>query len=381
MPSSSVGGAQCTCFCRPSPADAPARHRTLREAESHGRPKYTATWRSQLFANGSLSTLRITDFRRAWQAGAAAAVALASPAPQPPTSSSRASRTRSPPTCSPISTSTRSRATRRAGASSSSIAARRRGFATRCRRSGTTSRRSRRSSSFAEECWHARFTIAPGEPVRIRTLGVGLTGEARARPAVLAAALAEAGLAVGAALDHGAYERLKRRLADLGRERGYADAQFTASVIDVYPEQHAADIALQVRLGRALRLRPHRAHARRADGAARVVVPDVQRRRAVRRAPARRRLRGARRQRLLPHDRRAAAAGRPGDAHDSDRRRADERAAHDDELRHRLLDGHAAALSLRPQQPALQRPRAPVRHQRAALARRLGGHGRTTACR
>ena len=52
-----------------------------------------------------------------------------------------------------------------------------------------------------------------------------------------------------------------------------------------------------------------------------------------------------------------------------------------DELRHRLLDGHAAALSLRPQQPALQRPRPPVRHQRAALARHLGGARRTIACR
>ncbi len=98
---------------------------------------------------------------------------------------------------------------------------------------------------FADDCWHARYEISPGEPVRIRTLDVGLTGEAQNdSPFVAALALAQAELSVGSALDHGAYERLKRRLTDLGRERGYADARFTASRIDVYPEERAADVAL-----------------------------------------------------------------------------------------------------------------------------------------
>jgi len=96
---------------------------------------------------------------------------------------------------------------------------------------------------FADDCWHARYTIATGEPVRIRALEVSLTGEAEKDPP-FTAALAETNLAVGEPLDHGAYDRLKRRFADLGRERGYADAQFTTSRIDVYPEEHVADIAL-----------------------------------------------------------------------------------------------------------------------------------------
>jgi translocation and assembly module TamA len=102
--------------------------------------------------------------------------------------------------------------------------------------------------SFAEECWHARFTIAPGEPVRIRALEASVTGAAEQDP-TFTAALAEGGLAAGAVLDHGAYDRLKRRLTDLARERGYADAQFTASRIDVYPDEHAADIALHLESG------------------------------------------------------------------------------------------------------------------------------------
>jgi translocation and assembly module TamA len=97
--------------------------------------------------------------------------------------------------------------------------------------------------TFEDACWHARYTIDAGEPVRIRALDVRVAGAAET-DASFSAALAEAGLAPGSPLDHGAYERLKRRLADLGRERGYAEARFTAQRIDVYPEQRAADIAL-----------------------------------------------------------------------------------------------------------------------------------------
>ena len=86
--------------------------------------------------------------------------------------------------------------------------------------------------------------ITAGEPVRIRSLDLALTGEAE-RDAPFAAALEQAGLAGGAVLNHGAYEQLKRRWSDLARERGYADAQFAVARIDVYPEEHAADIALR----------------------------------------------------------------------------------------------------------------------------------------
>jgi translocation and assembly module TamA len=97
---------------------------------------------------------------------------------------------------------------------------------------------------FAAECWHARFAIALGEPVRIRNLDVALSGEAEADPP-FAAAIDQAGLVSGSALNHGAYEQLKRRWSDLARERGYADAQLTAARIDVYPEQRAADVSLR----------------------------------------------------------------------------------------------------------------------------------------
>ena len=96
---------------------------------------------------------------------------------------------------------------------------------------------------FAEGCWHATFEIALGDPVRIRVLDAKIVGEADRDP-VFAAALEAAGLGPGENLNHGAYEQLKRRWADLARERGYAEAELVANRIDVYPDERAADITL-----------------------------------------------------------------------------------------------------------------------------------------
>jgi translocation and assembly module TamA len=99
-----------------------------------------------------------------------------------------------------------------------------------------------------EDCWRATFTITPGEPVRIRTLDLALTGAAESDGA-FAAATAAAQLASGGILNHGAYEQLKRRWADLARERGYPDAELVANRIDVYPAERVADVALRFESG------------------------------------------------------------------------------------------------------------------------------------
>lgn len=99
------------------------------------------------------------------------------------------------------------------------------------------------SLEFADECWRVVFAIEPGTPVRIRGFDVQLVGDAQRDPE-FAAALAESQLQSGAVLQHGAYELLKRRWSDLARDRGYAEAAFVVNRIDVFPAQHAADIAL-----------------------------------------------------------------------------------------------------------------------------------------
>jgi translocation and assembly module TamA len=100
-----------------------------------------------------------------------------------------------------------------------------------------------------DACWRATFTIAAGEPTRIRNVDVALTGEAT-NDATFKEALDQAGLRANEVLDHGRYERLKRRWSDLGLERGYVDARFTTSRIDVYPPDKVADIVLHFDSGR-----------------------------------------------------------------------------------------------------------------------------------
>ena len=102
------------------------------------------------------------------------------------------------------------------------------------------------------ECWTARFAITPGDPVRVRTRDITISGPAEADPAFVRA-LAATGLAVGEPLNHGLYDQLKRRISDLARDRGYASARFTESRIDVFPAELAADIVLRFDSGERYR--------------------------------------------------------------------------------------------------------------------------------
>ena len=269
MPSSSKSGAQCTCFCRLSPAGAPIATLDLREPNRTQAPKYTAQWRSQLFANGSLSTLRITDLRRC-DGRRARQPPRRSPSPRTAAADVEIVGRRSPARGQRARVSRPRRGAVRRAALAHRAAVPRRADADSRRAAGVRLLRAgdragaRRSP---RTCWHARFTIAAGEPVRIRTLDVGPHGRGGARPAVRSRRSREAGLA---SRRRARSRRVRAAQAPLGRtsarERGYADAQFTANRIDVYPDEHAADIALHFDSGVALRVRPHRAHARRADG-------------------------------------------------------------------------------------------------------------------
>jgi translocation and assembly module TamA len=99
-----------------------------------------------------------------------------------------------------------------------------------------------------EHCWVAALTIDPGEPVHLRRVALTLAGEG-ADDDAFAAARAESGLSTGELLNHGAYERLKRRWAELALERGYADARLVTNRIDVFTEERVADIELEFDTG------------------------------------------------------------------------------------------------------------------------------------
>ncbi|HEX5048558.1 MAG TPA: autotransporter assembly complex family protein [Gammaproteobacteria bacterium] len=97
---------------------------------------------------------------------------------------------------------------------------------------------------FAADCWHSAFDVMPGEPVLLRTATVDIEGEAAKDPD-FAGAIERDAWRTGEPLNHGIYEGLKRRWSDLALERGYADAKFVASRIDVYPDERVADVDLR----------------------------------------------------------------------------------------------------------------------------------------
>jgi translocation and assembly module TamA len=99
------------------------------------------------------------------------------------------------------------------------------------------------SLTFNEDCWSARIDIDPGDPVRIRSFDVAFEGAARDDP-VYQAAFAQPPFAQGDPLHQGVYEQFKTRLLEIATRRGYPDAKFTVSRVDVYPAELAADVTL-----------------------------------------------------------------------------------------------------------------------------------------
>ncbi len=96
---------------------------------------------------------------------------------------------------------------------------------------------------FDDECWRATLTIDAGEPVLYRSVEFSIDGEASTDAAFddLTANLA---LVPGEPLRHADYERLKRALQVRAADRGYVEARFVESSIEVVPADKAADITL-----------------------------------------------------------------------------------------------------------------------------------------
>lgn len=97
---------------------------------------------------------------------------------------------------------------------------------------------------FQAQCWRSTFDVTPGDPVLLRVVTVEVTGDAVA-DVDFTGAIERQAWRTGELLNHGIYEGLKRRWGDLALERGYADAKFVASRIDVYPDERVADVELR----------------------------------------------------------------------------------------------------------------------------------------
>ncbi|HEU4364002.1 MAG TPA: autotransporter assembly complex family protein [Candidatus Krumholzibacteria bacterium] len=94
----------------------------------------------------------------------------------------------------------------------------------------------------------ARYVITLGEPVRVRTVNVSVTGAGRDRPP-FPKLVAEYPLKPGDVLDQRAYERRKNTFAAAAADSGYLDATFKTNVIRIDRDENTADIELSFDTG------------------------------------------------------------------------------------------------------------------------------------
>jgi translocation and assembly module TamA len=94
--------------------------------------------------------------------------------------------------------------------------------------------------------------VDQGEPVKIRTLRVQLSGDALNDP-VFDRLLKKLPLKKGDVLNHGKYESIKTALTNHAANRGYFDAELVQSLVSVYPEERAADVIIEFSSGHRYR--------------------------------------------------------------------------------------------------------------------------------
>lgn len=110
-----------------------------------------------------------------------------------------------------------------------------------------------KSLTWSEDCWHAHFAVTPGEPVRLRTVRIRISGEAANN--ILFAAVTEKGRPVtGQQFNHGQHERYKSGLLNTAFSLGYFDAAFERKEVLVDRPASAADLYLDFNSGMRYRV-------------------------------------------------------------------------------------------------------------------------------
>lgn len=91
-------------------------------------------------------------------------------------------------------------------------------------------------------------TVALGEPVTIFSNDIVISGEAENDPDFLAL-VANSKLKLGAVLNHGDYDGLKSSIRNLALQKGYFDADYKVSRLEVVPELNRAYVKLHYESG------------------------------------------------------------------------------------------------------------------------------------
>ena len=98
------------------------------------------------------------------------------------------------------------------------------------------------------DCWQAVVNVDPGEPVRYRNVNLDIAGEAADDPA-FDAFLVPAPFSPGDVVRHSSFDRLKQSLQIISADRGYVEADFSASSLQIWPEDGIADATLSLSSG------------------------------------------------------------------------------------------------------------------------------------
>lgn len=98
------------------------------------------------------------------------------------------------------------------------------------------------------EAWTLLITVEPGEPVVYGDIDVRINGDASADSA-FSELLRESPLKSGAVLNHGAYDKFRRRISNLGQRRGYFNGRFSEARVAVEPVSGVADVSLHYESG------------------------------------------------------------------------------------------------------------------------------------
>ena len=97
-------------------------------------------------------------------------------------------------------------------------------------------------------CWQASYVITPGRPVLLRKVSMEIDTDG-VEDTELEAATRKCALQPGDVLQHANYDSCRRKITRLAETRGYFSARYSERRIDVYPDEHAADITLHLVTG------------------------------------------------------------------------------------------------------------------------------------
>lgn len=106
-----------------------------------------------------------------------------------------------------------------------------------------------------DDGWLASYTIDTGEPIRISTLDVQISGEA-AEDKAFRKILNSPPLATGDIFNHTVYEQWKSEMQRLADERGYFQAQFTRHSVQIDLIAYEAKVELEMDSGPRYRFGP-----------------------------------------------------------------------------------------------------------------------------